>query len=99
MSIWPALSALNSTTQTFPVLTEAQIERVRPLATLRKVAPGEVLFEPGNLRLPFEEGNAFEADAVEVVEKAESASEVRTRQVPEDDVPAEYLTDDDENAA
>ncbi len=53
MSIWPALSALNSNTQTFPVLTEAQTERVRPLATLRKVVPGEVLFQPGDLRVPF----------------------------------------------
>jgi hypothetical protein len=39
-----------------------------------------------------EEGNAFEADAVIGVEKAESEDEkeVRTREVPEDDVPDEY---------
>lgn len=44
-----------------------------------------------------EEGNAFEADAVEGVENANDpdVSEVTTRQVPEDDVPAEYLTDED----
>jgi len=45
-----------------------------------------------------EEGNAFEADAVYGVENAKdpSVSEVRTRQVPEDDVPGEYLNDEDE---
>ena len=41
-----------------------------------------------------EEGNAFEAEAVQGVEEAETAdvSEVTTREVPEDDVPAEYLS-------
>jgi hypothetical protein len=40
-----------------------------------------------------EEGNAFEADAVIGVEDAGSApeKEVRTHEVPEDDVPSEYL--------
>jgi hypothetical protein len=44
-----------------------------------------------------EQGNAFEAEAVEGVENAKDAdvAEVRTRQVPEDDVPAEYLNDDE----
>ena len=43
-----------------------------------------------------EEGNAFEADAIQGVEDATSnVSEVRTRQVPEADVPAEYLDADD----
>jgi hypothetical protein len=39
------------------------------------------------------EGNAFEADAVIGVEDADSADEkeVRTHEVPEDDVPGEYL--------
>jgi hypothetical protein len=39
-----------------------------------------------------EEGNAFEAESVEGVEDAKppDVSEVRTREVPEDDVPAEY---------
>jgi hypothetical protein len=46
-----------------------------------------------------EEGNAFEAEAVEGVEEGENTSEVKTRQVPEDDVPAEYLNDDDEHVA
>jgi hypothetical protein len=40
-----------------------------------------------------EEGNAFEADVVKGVEDAGNAdeSEVRTHEVPEDDVPDEYL--------
>ena len=40
-----------------------------------------------------EEGNAFEADVVAGVERAGDADEkeVRTHEVPEDDVPAEYL--------
>lgn len=44
-----------------------------------------------------EEGNAFEADAVAGVEHAADAdeSEVHTHQVPEDDVPEEYLDQED----
>jgi len=40
-----------------------------------------------------EEGNTFEAGAVLGVEEADShdEKEVRTREVPEDDVPSEYL--------
>src|SRR5579862_7452309 len=41
-----------------------------------------------------EEGNAFEADAVMGVESAEDEQEVRTHEVPEDDVPEEYLDKD-----
>ncbi len=45
-----------------------------------------------------EEGNAFEADVVKGVEDADNAdeSEVHTHEVPEDDVPGEYLDDDKE---
>ena len=48
-----------------------------------------------------EEGNAIEADAVEGVEDAKDpdVSEVITREVPEDDVPAEYLDDEDKDVA
>src|SRR5882724_8595157 len=40
-----------------------------------------------------EEGNTFEAEAVKGVEDAEDAdeAEVRTHEVPQDDVPGEYL--------
>jgi DNA-nicking Smr family endonuclease len=43
-----------------------------------------------------EEGNAFEADAVSGVESADDADEqeVHTHEVPEDDVPAEYLDEE-----
>lgn len=43
-----------------------------------------------------EEGNAFEADVVAGVESAGDADEkeVRTHEVPEDDVPGEYLDKD-----
>lgn len=47
-----------------------------------------------------EEGNAFEADAIQGVEegKTPDVSEVTTREVPEDDVPPEYQ-DNDRNVA
>jgi len=47
-----------------------------------------------------EEGNSFEADAIYGVENARDpdVSEVITREVPEDDVPGEYL-DNDEHVA
>jgi hypothetical protein len=40
-----------------------------------------------------EEGNAFEAEIVKAVQEVPDADEegVRTREVPEDDVPEEYL--------
>jgi uncharacterized protein YbjQ (UPF0145 family) len=43
-----------------------------------------------------QEGNAFEADAVIGVENADLADgkEVRTHEVPEDDVPGEYLDEE-----
>ena len=43
-----------------------------------------------------EEGNAFEADAVMGVEDADNADEqeVHTHEVPEDDVPGEYLDEE-----
>ena len=48
-----------------------------------------------------EEGNAFEANAVQGVEDAKDAdvSEVTTHEVPEDDVPAEYLNDENKDVA
>jgi len=43
-----------------------------------------------------EEGQSFEADAIEGVEDAPDpdVAEVHTKQVPEDDVPSEYLDSD-----
>jgi hypothetical protein len=47
-----------------------------------------------------EEGNAFEANAVEGVENSKDAdvSEVKTRQVSVDDVPKEYWNDEERTA-
>jgi hypothetical protein len=44
-----------------------------------------------------EEGQSFEAEVIDGVEDAPDAdvAEVHTRQVPEDDVPSEYLGKDD----
>jgi thioredoxin reductase (NADPH) len=53
MSTWPAPSLLDARTQSFPTLTEAQIERLRPGSKLRKVAAGEILFQPGDKEVPF----------------------------------------------
>jgi len=53
MSSWPAPSALDARTQTFPVLTEAQITRIRAIAKTRSVKAGEILFEPGDADVPF----------------------------------------------
>src|SRR5579871_1605479 len=46
-------SALDSATQSFPVLTPAQIARIRPCGTVRKVQDGDILFEPGDTAIPF----------------------------------------------
>ena len=45
-----------------------------------------------------EEGNSFEAGVVKGVEDAPNADEgeIKTHEVPEDDVPVEYLDDEDE---
>jgi len=53
MSSGPIPSALDAPTQSFPVLTAAQIGRVRGCGKLRKVEPGEILFEPGDSEVPF----------------------------------------------
>jgi thioredoxin reductase (NADPH) len=50
---WPVPSALDPRTQAFPVLTAAQIARLRPGGKLRKVKPGEILFEPDDTGVPF----------------------------------------------
>jgi thioredoxin reductase (NADPH) len=52
MSTWPAPSVLDSRTQAFPVLTDAQISRLRPVAKLRQVQPGEILFQPDDTEVP-----------------------------------------------
>ena len=46
-----------------------------------------------------EEGQFFEAEAVSGIEDSadEDASEIHTREVPEDDVPDEYLQNENDN--
>jgi len=53
MSSSPLPSALDVNTQTFPSLTEAQISRVRAAGKVRRVERGEIIFEPGDLGIPF----------------------------------------------
>jgi thioredoxin reductase (NADPH) len=53
MSSLPSLSALDARTQTFPVLTAAQIDRIRPWGRSRSVQPGDILFEPNDTDIPF----------------------------------------------
>jgi hypothetical protein len=50
MSSAPILqSPLVAETQTFPVLTTAQIDRLRPLAEQRTVDCGDILYRPGEV--------------------------------------------------
>jgi len=53
MSTWPSPSALDARTQAFPILTETQIARLRPASKLRKVKPGDILFQPDDTEVPF----------------------------------------------
>jgi thioredoxin reductase (NADPH) len=46
-------SALDASTQAFPILTPAQIARIRPLAKLRPVRVGDVLFKPDDTNVSF----------------------------------------------
>jgi thioredoxin reductase (NADPH) len=49
----PIRSALDALTQTFPVLTPAQIDRIHHLGKIREVLKDEILFEPGDTQVPF----------------------------------------------
>jgi thioredoxin reductase (NADPH) len=46
-------SALDARTQIFPKLTSAQIDRIRPIAHIRQVQPGDILFKPDDTGVPF----------------------------------------------
>jgi hypothetical protein len=56
---------------------------------------------PESVEELIEEGNATEASAIEGAEDVPPAdeAEVTTREVPEDDVPAEYLNDSEKDVA
>jgi thioredoxin reductase (NADPH) len=53
MSTWTTPSALDPKTQAFPHLTKAQVDRLLPAGKIRKVTPGEILFEPNDVSVPF----------------------------------------------
>lgn len=53
MSTWPIPSALDAGSQTFPVLTNAQTNRLRSCGNRRHVTRGEILFQPGDTNVPF----------------------------------------------
>jgi thioredoxin reductase (NADPH) len=53
MASSPVSSALDPRTQAFPVLTPAQIDRIRPIGKVRRVENSEILFEPGDTVVSF----------------------------------------------
>src|SRR5258706_12956398 len=46
-------SALDTRTQAFPVLSVSQIDRIRSCSRSRQVAARDILFEPGDEKVPF----------------------------------------------
>jgi len=48
----PSINAPDRQAEAFPVLTPAQIARIRPYGNVRSVHAGEILFEPGTLGMP-----------------------------------------------
>jgi thioredoxin reductase (NADPH) len=52
MSSSAALSAPNAETQTWPVLTDVEINRARPYGRVRPAEIGEVLYRPGEVGVP-----------------------------------------------
>ncbi len=53
MAAPPIPSALDASTQTFPTLTQAQINRLLPHGKVRKVKLGDILFNLGDTNVPF----------------------------------------------
>jgi thioredoxin reductase (NADPH) len=49
MSSIPIMSALHAETETYPLLSPAQIDRIRPFAKLRSVEKGDILYRPGDV--------------------------------------------------
>ena len=45
----PTINTPDRQAEAFPVLTPAQIDRLRPYGNIRSVQAGEVLFEPGRV--------------------------------------------------
>jgi len=53
MAASPVPSLLDAHTQAFPILTPNQMNRVRALGNVKQVAPGDILFKPGDTNVPF----------------------------------------------
>ena len=53
MSTVPRPPIVEPGSEAFPILTPAQIDRLRPFGQVRQVQPGEILFEPGDTNVPF----------------------------------------------
>ena len=53
MSTEPRPPILEPGSEAFPLLTAAQIARLRPIGKIRPVQAGEILFEPGDTNVPF----------------------------------------------
>jgi len=51
-SMMPSINTPDLQAQAFPVLTAAQIDRIRSYGNVRTVQAGEILFEPGELGMP-----------------------------------------------
>ena len=51
-SMQPSINTPDRQAQAFPVLTPAQIDRIRPYGAARTVRTGEILFEPRELGMP-----------------------------------------------
>jgi thioredoxin reductase (NADPH) len=51
LALPPKMSALDPTTQAFPKLTAAQVERVKHYGKVREVQVGDILFQPGDSHL------------------------------------------------
>src|SRR6266404_3163693 len=53
MAAPPIPSALDASTQTFPILSEAHIKRLLPYGRVRQVRPGDILFDLGDTNVSF----------------------------------------------
>jgi thioredoxin reductase (NADPH) len=51
-SMQPSINTPDRQAQAFPVLTQTQIDRIRPYGTSRAVQAGEILFNPGERGMP-----------------------------------------------
>ena len=49
----PLPSGFDYKAQMFPTLTPAQVDRIRPLAKVRQIQLGDILFKPGDEHVPF----------------------------------------------